>query len=118
MRHLKNGVRNYDVKSVAANGLPASAAASSFNGSRAQSTTSAAAAGRSLEAPLPKGWERGSTEENIPYYMNHAEETTQWDHPKYSGNNKYHLLVVDIGQVEGCRGSEVHQKSQHLLKLS
>ena len=33
----------------------------------------------------PKGWERGRTEENIPYYMNHAEESTQWDHPKYSG---------------------------------
>ena len=102
MRHLKHGVRNYDVRSVTTNGLPSSsaaaAAASSFNGSRAQSTTSAAAAGRSLEAPLPKGWERGSTEENIPYYMNHAEETTQWDHPKYSGNKKEHLTLLVVAE--------------------
>lgn len=81
LRHLKRDVQNHNVrdsKSAASNGLPAT-----LNGqSRTPSTT---VAGRSLDAPLPKGWERGRTEENIPYYMNHAEESTQWDHPKYSG---------------------------------
>ena len=33
---------------------------------------------------LPQGWERGITSEKIPYYMNHSEEKTQWDHPSYS----------------------------------
>jgi hypothetical protein len=35
-------------------------------------------------AVLPSGWERGLTREKIPYYLNHADETTQWDHPIYS----------------------------------
>jgi len=35
-------------------------------------------------AVLPSGWERGLTREKIPYYLNHADENTQWDHPAYS----------------------------------
>ena len=75
LRHLKVDVQNHNKNSATPNGL---------NG-RSSRTSSSTVAGRSLEAPLPKGWERGKTEENIPYYMNHAEESTQWDHPKYSG---------------------------------
>ena len=75
LRHLKVDVQNHNKSSATPNGL-------NGQGSRTSSST---VAGRSLEAPLPKGWERGKTEENIPYYMNHAEESTQWDHPKYSG---------------------------------
>ncbi len=33
---------------------------------------------------LPEGWERGLTREHIPYYLNHSDESTQWDHPSYS----------------------------------
>lgn len=33
---------------------------------------------------LPQGWERGlSGPENVPYYLNHKNETTQWDHPVF-----------------------------------
>ena len=83
LRHLKHDVQNHNVRdsknNSAANGLPAA-----LNGQSSR-TPSSTVVGRSLDAPLPKGWERGKTEENIPYYMNHAEESTQWDHPKYSG---------------------------------
>ena len=82
LRHLKHDVQNHNVRgsrgNLASNGLPSALT----GGSRTPSTS---VAGRSLDGPLPKGWERGKTEENIPYYMNHAEESTQWDHPKYSG---------------------------------
>ncbi len=38
-----------------------------------------------FNAVLPKGWERGLTpKERIPYYLNHSDESTQWDHPLYS----------------------------------
>ncbi len=38
-----------------------------------------------FNACLPEGWERGLTrEERIPYYLNHGDESTQWDHPAYS----------------------------------
>ena len=33
---------------------------------------------------LPSGWERGVTDEKIPYYLNHASEETQWDHPEFT----------------------------------
>ena len=79
LRHLKRDVQNHNKTNAASNGLPAA-----LNGQSSR-TPSMTVAGRSLDAPLPKGWERGKTEENIPYYMNHAEESTQWDHPKYSG---------------------------------
>ena len=32
---------------------------------------------------LPNGWERGIQDE-IPYFINHYEESTQWDHPVFS----------------------------------
>ncbi len=38
-----------------------------------------------FNAVLPPGWERGLTPgERIPYYLNHGDESTQWDHPQYS----------------------------------
>lgn len=33
---------------------------------------------------LPVGWERGLTEEKIPYFMNHSDEKTQWNHPLFN----------------------------------
>ena len=32
---------------------------------------------------LPNGWER-RMEQNIPYYVNHHEQHTQWDHPEFT----------------------------------
>ena len=32
---------------------------------------------------LPNGWERGIQDE-IPYFINHLEESTQWDHPVFT----------------------------------
>ena len=32
---------------------------------------------------LPSGWERRS-EQGIPYYVNHKDQITQWDHPEFS----------------------------------
>ena len=32
---------------------------------------------------LPNGWER-RMEQNIPYYVNHHEQQTQWDHPEFT----------------------------------
>lgn len=37
---------------------------------------------KSLEGNVLEGWERGRTENGIPYYINHKEEATQWDHPE------------------------------------
>ncbi len=37
-----------------------------------------------LNCNMPKNWERGVAEEGIPYYINHEEELTQWDHPEFS----------------------------------
>ena len=34
--------------------------------------------------PLPAGWERGLNEDKVPYYLNHDEQKTQWDHPLFS----------------------------------
>lgn len=31
--------------------------------------------------PLPEGWERSETSDGIPYYLNHGDSTTQWEHP-------------------------------------
>ena len=30
---------------------------------------------------LPDGWEKGETLNKIPFYINHKQEITQWDHP-------------------------------------
>ena len=32
---------------------------------------------------LPDGWERG-IQDDIPYFINHGEESTQWDHPVFA----------------------------------
>jgi len=31
---------------------------------------------------LPDGWERSETVNGIPYYRNHSDGSTQWEHPK------------------------------------
>ena len=31
---------------------------------------------------LPSGWQRAETLVGVPYYINHASEKTQWDHPE------------------------------------
>ena len=36
-----------------------------------------------LNAALVDGWERGM-EEGIPYFINHQEQRTQWDHPEFT----------------------------------
>ena len=36
-----------------------------------------------LSESLPSGWERRS-EQEIPYYVNHKDQITQWDHPEFS----------------------------------
>ena len=36
-----------------------------------------------LNAALLDGWERGM-EEGIPYFINHREQRTQWDHPEFT----------------------------------
>lgn len=33
---------------------------------------------------LPCGWERSLTPEQIPYFLNHDDEKTHWDHPSYT----------------------------------
>ena len=37
-----------------------------------------------LKEAVPAGWERCLTEENIPYYSHHEQETTAWDHPEFT----------------------------------
>ena len=32
---------------------------------------------------LPDGWERG-IQDDIPYFINHVDESTQWDHPVFA----------------------------------
>lgn len=34
------------------------------------------------EDELPPGWEQRTTKDGWVYYANHAEEKTQWEHPK------------------------------------
>ena len=46
---------------------------------------------------LPDGWERGLTDENIPYYLNHEDETTQWDHPQYT---ELMATLLDMNSVK------------------
>ncbi len=36
-----------------------------------------------LSSVLPQGWERG-LEDGIPYFINHKEQRTQWDHPEFT----------------------------------
>ena len=36
-----------------------------------------------LNSALLEGWERG-LEEGIPYFINHQEQRTQWDHPEFT----------------------------------
>ena len=36
-----------------------------------------------LSSVLTDGWERGQ-EDGIPYFINHREQQTQWDHPEFS----------------------------------
>ena len=36
-----------------------------------------------LSVALPTGWERGM-EDGIPYFINHQEQCTQWDHPEFT----------------------------------
>ena len=36
-----------------------------------------------LSEALAKGWERGQ-EDGIPYFINHKEQRTQWDHPEFT----------------------------------
>ena len=36
-----------------------------------------------LSSCVPEGWERGLTEDMVPFYSFHDTETTQWDHPEF-----------------------------------
>ena len=36
-----------------------------------------------LAASVPEGWERGLTEDAVPFFSCHENETTQWDHPDF-----------------------------------
>ena len=37
-----------------------------------------------LAASVPEGWERCLTEDSVPYFSSHVNETTQWDHPEFA----------------------------------
>ena len=45
---------------------------------------------------LPNGWERGIQDE-IPYFINHLEESTQWDHPVFT---ELMISLVDLNWVK------------------
>ena len=34
-----------------------------------------------LSSSVPQGWQRGLTENMIPFFCHHDSESTQWDHP-------------------------------------
>ena len=36
-----------------------------------------------LMSAVPEGWERGLTEDMVPFFSCHDTETTQWDHPEF-----------------------------------
>lgn len=65
---------------------------------------------------LPQGWERSVTAEKIPYYMNHSEEKTQWDHPAYTElmNN---CLEMNTVKYSAYRMALKLRKVQHRLCL-
>jgi regulator of replication initiation timing len=49
---------------------------------------------------LPEGWSRGvSGPENIPYFLNHEDETTQWDHPVFS---ELMASILEMNRVKYC----------------
>ena len=86
IRYMKNSICAANQKNGGIVGSVSGRLSSAPSNGHHNDTSVAMAAARSLTAPLPKGWERGRTDENIPYYLNHADATTQWDHPKYTGN--------------------------------
>ena len=36
-----------------------------------------------LGSAVPRGWERGLTQDNVPFFMSDESQETQWDHPEY-----------------------------------
>jgi len=36
-----------------------------------------------LASSVPEGWDRGLTEDMVPFFSCHQSETTQWDHPEF-----------------------------------
>jgi hypothetical protein len=102
LHHLRDDVKNYHIRYMKNARSPAAAVPKNgvnvvdvgvgstkpSSASNGQQQDSSGANCTLNNASLPKGWERGNTEENIPYYLNHADESTQWDHPKYTGTRK------------------------------
>ncbi|CAB4069402.1 unnamed protein product [Lepeophtheirus salmonis] len=83
---------------------------------------------------LPPGWERGFTEDHIPYFLNHEDAKTTWDHPVFSslmnslkGINSvqysvYHLLDIEAAALMGFNelglGPERHDCSINVPEMN
>eukprot|EP00094_Tigriopus_californicus_P012072 TCALIF_11665-PA protein Name:"Similar to DMD Dystrophin (Gallus gallus)" AED:0.11 eAED:0.12 QI:11/0.44/0.31/0.89/0.88/0.89/19/143/3398 len=59
---------------------------------------------------LPSGWERGLTDEKIPYFMDHNHEITHWDHPMFSD------LMQSLGDINTVKYS-AYRLSLKLRKI-
>lgn len=59
---------------------------------------------------LPPGWERGLTQEKIPYFMDHNHEITHWDHPMFSD------LMKSLGEINTVKYS-AYRLSLKLRKI-
>ncbi len=78
-------------------------------------TTSEEAA--AFNSVLPSGWERGVTAtEGLPYFLNHADESTQWDHPAYA-ELMHSLLAMNTVKYSAYRLSLKLRKVQQKLCL-
>eukprot|EP00096_Caligus_rogercresseyi_P014830 TRINITY_DN7315_c1_g1_i5.p1 TRINITY_DN7315_c1_g1~~TRINITY_DN7315_c1_g1_i5.p1 ORF type:complete len:918 (-),score=336.90 TRINITY_DN7315_c1_g1_i5:467-3220(-) len=59
---------------------------------------------------LPPGWERGFTEDCIPYFLNHEKASTTWDHPVFSE------LLSSLKEINAVQYS-VYRLSLKLRKI-
>lgn len=53
------------------------------------------------DEPLPYGWEKAYTDDNMCYYVNHATQTTSWIHPltkKYDVNSNKNNTRANAGE--------------------
>ena len=51
-----------------------------------------------LSSVLTDGWERGQ-EDGIPYFINHRDQRTQWDHPEFSDLMESLLEMNKFGPI-------------------